>query len=177
MKLRSLRRDDRGATAIEYGVIAALIGLGLVAALTSTKGSLNQDYTCIATGLGTQGASGCSATPPAPPPTTALGYAQIMVPSNRAVTGNATDTQGRGFYYYGNSADTTVVGNAINLTSYSGPAWDPSYPNFRGVVVAPNVIQITSWSGSVYNVAGNTFYGVVTPKGMTIVTTQAAPSP
>lgn len=175
MTRRRLRSNERGATAIEYGLIAGLIGLGLVAALTSTRQSLRQDYACISTAVDT-GANACGVVT-LPTPTTALGYAQQMVPSNRAVTGNATDTQGRAFYYYGNSADPSVVGNAVNLTSYSGPAWDPSYPFFRGTVVAPNVIQITSWSGSVYNQAGNTFYGIVSPKGMIIVSTQAAPTP
>ena len=32
--------DDRGATAIEYGLIAGIIGIGLVVSLTSLKGSL-----------------------------------------------------------------------------------------------------------------------------------------
>jgi Flp pilus assembly pilin Flp len=172
---RGLRSDDRGATAIDYTIIAGLIGLGLVAALTSTRQSLRQDYVCISTAVDA-GGNACGVVP-LPTPTTALGYAQQMVPSNRAVTGNATDSQGRGFYYYGNSADPSVVGNTVNLTSYSGPAWDPSYPFFRGTVVSPNVIQITSWSGSVYNQAGNTFYGVVSPKGMIIVATQAALTP
>lgn len=35
-------RQDRGATAIEYAIIAALIGIGLVGSLLGTKGSLNQ---------------------------------------------------------------------------------------------------------------------------------------
>lgn len=173
--LRRVWRDQRGASAVEYGLIGGLLALGIVAALVTTKSSLNQDYNCIASVLGDSTINPCSGASPVPPPTTAYGYAQQMVPSNRTVTGNATDSQGRAFYYYANSADPSVVGNAVNLTSYSGPAWDPSYPAFRGTVVSPNVIQITGWSGSVYSPPGTVFYGVVSPKGMIIVATQATP--
>lgn len=37
----SLRRHQRGATAIEYALIAGLIGLGLVGSLVTTRGSLS----------------------------------------------------------------------------------------------------------------------------------------
>lgn len=46
--LRGLGQSDRGAAAIEYGLLAAFIGLGVAAALVSTKGSLNQTYSCLA---------------------------------------------------------------------------------------------------------------------------------
>ncbi len=170
--LRCLGRNDRGATAVEYGLIAGLIAVGIVGALVGTRGSLNADYNCVATALG--GGTTCTVTPAAPPPTTAMGYAQIMVPSNRIVTGDATDTQGRAFYYYGNQGDTQTVGSSVLLNAYSGPAYDPNTSGFRGTVVAPNVIQITSWSGSVSNPPGSQFFGVITPKGMIIVNTKAA---
>ena len=38
---RPIQRDDRGATAIEYALIAGLLGLGIVASLLTTKSSLN----------------------------------------------------------------------------------------------------------------------------------------
>jgi pilus assembly protein Flp/PilA len=172
LAMRRLRREERGATALEYGLIAGLIALGIVGGLVMTRNSLNSDYNCVATALGTQGS--CTTAPAAPPPTSAYGYAQIMVPSNRTVTGNATDTSGAAFYYYDNSADPSVVGNAISLTAYSGPAYSPRYPGFKGTVVAPNVIQITSWSGSVSNPSGGILYGIVSPKGMIIVNTAPA---
>ena len=40
-RLRSVRGSDRGATAIEYAIIAGLIGLGLVGSLVTTRGSLS----------------------------------------------------------------------------------------------------------------------------------------
>ena len=44
LALKSLRRSDRGATAIEYAIIAGLIGLGLVGSLVTTRGSLAGVY-------------------------------------------------------------------------------------------------------------------------------------
>lgn len=38
-RARSLRRDERGATAVEYGLIAAMIVLAMVAALTQVASS------------------------------------------------------------------------------------------------------------------------------------------
>lgn len=37
--LMRLVRDDKGATAIEYGLLIALVAIGLVAALDSLSGS------------------------------------------------------------------------------------------------------------------------------------------
>lgn len=37
--LRSLARDERGATAIEYGLILALVALGAVVAMSKLGGS------------------------------------------------------------------------------------------------------------------------------------------
>ncbi len=47
-----LRIDDRGATAIEYGLIAGLIALGIVGTLVGTRGSLNSAYGTVSSQLG-----------------------------------------------------------------------------------------------------------------------------
>lgn len=39
--LRRIRRDERGANAIEYALIAGLIGIGLIGSLVTTRGSLS----------------------------------------------------------------------------------------------------------------------------------------
>jgi pilus assembly protein Flp/PilA len=46
--VRRLRRDDRGATAIEYGLIAGAISLALVAAIFLFGDSLSGLYDTIA---------------------------------------------------------------------------------------------------------------------------------
>jgi pilus assembly protein Flp/PilA len=42
--LRNLINDETGATAIEYGLIAALIAIALVTALTQLGGALNDTF-------------------------------------------------------------------------------------------------------------------------------------
>jgi pilus assembly protein Flp/PilA len=44
-------RDESGATAIEYGLIAALIAVVVITALTSIGNNLNTKFTSIATSL------------------------------------------------------------------------------------------------------------------------------
>ncbi|MBW0002650.1 MAG: Flp family type IVb pilin [Hyphomicrobiales bacterium] len=46
-------RDERGATAIEYGLIAALISVVIVAALTAVGTQLTKTFTTVSTALST----------------------------------------------------------------------------------------------------------------------------
>lgn len=41
---KNLRNNELGATAIEYGLIIALLGLGITASLTSVKDALNSKF-------------------------------------------------------------------------------------------------------------------------------------
>ena len=59
---RRLKSGDRGATAIEYAIIAGLIGLGLVGSLVTTRGSLSDMFGTASSQMGSAG----SATPAAP---------------------------------------------------------------------------------------------------------------
>jgi pilus assembly protein Flp/PilA len=43
--ISSFSSDDRGATAIEYALIAAIICIGIVASLTLLRGELNSSLT------------------------------------------------------------------------------------------------------------------------------------
>ncbi len=45
--------DESGATAIEYGLIAALIAVGIIAAATTLGGSLSSIFNRVATKLNT----------------------------------------------------------------------------------------------------------------------------
>ena len=42
--LRKLRRDQHGATAIEYGLIVALIGIGMMGGLSALGGGVNGNW-------------------------------------------------------------------------------------------------------------------------------------
>ncbi len=44
-------RDESGATAIEYGLIAALISVVIVGALTTIGTNLNTNFTTVGTSL------------------------------------------------------------------------------------------------------------------------------
>ena len=61
---------DSGATAIEYAIIAALIGIGLIASLVSTKGSLSAVFGVASSNMGSAnaqsgGSGGASVAAPA----------------------------------------------------------------------------------------------------------------
>ncbi len=51
--LSTFAKDESGATAIEYGLIAALVAVGLIAALTALGQSLSKIFTHVSTTLNT----------------------------------------------------------------------------------------------------------------------------
>jgi pilus assembly protein Flp/PilA len=50
-KLMNIMRDESGATAIEYGLIAALIAVALITIVTTVGGDLIAVFTSVSTGL------------------------------------------------------------------------------------------------------------------------------
>ena len=57
-KFQALMRDESGATAIEYGLIAALVSVAAIAALISLGQSLTSIFGFVATTLGNAVPSG-----------------------------------------------------------------------------------------------------------------------
>ena len=51
MILTRFARDESGATAIEYGLIAALIAISIIVALTSIGTNLTATFTSVGTSL------------------------------------------------------------------------------------------------------------------------------
>jgi pilus assembly protein Flp/PilA len=49
--IRKLIKNEAGATAIEYGLIAALVSVAAITALTEMGGSLNQMFGTVSTKL------------------------------------------------------------------------------------------------------------------------------
>ena len=47
-----LRRDEKGATAVEYGLMVGLIAVVIIAAVIALGGRLNTLFTTIVTSLG-----------------------------------------------------------------------------------------------------------------------------
>ena len=50
--IKNFWNDEEGATAIEYGLIAGLIAVALVAAMTTLQGGISTLYGRISTALG-----------------------------------------------------------------------------------------------------------------------------
>ena len=55
-------KDESGATAIEYGLIAALVSVAAIAALTSLGGSLTNIFTVVDGALSTAATSAAGGT-------------------------------------------------------------------------------------------------------------------
>ena len=49
--LKLIKTDDKGATAIEYGLIAALIAVAIITAVTSVGTNLGTTFNSVATAL------------------------------------------------------------------------------------------------------------------------------
>ena len=49
--LKMIRKDESGATAIEYGLIAALVSVAAIGALTALGGSLQTMFTAVSDAL------------------------------------------------------------------------------------------------------------------------------
>ena len=53
LKFLKLIKDEEGATAIEYGLIAALIAVACIGALTSVGSKLNETFSNVSSALNT----------------------------------------------------------------------------------------------------------------------------
>lgn len=51
-RIRAFLRDEKGATAIEYGLIAALVAVVIIGAVTTMGGSITATFESITAGLG-----------------------------------------------------------------------------------------------------------------------------
>ncbi len=55
---RAFSKDESGATAIEYGLIAALVSVAAIGALTAMGDSLSTMFSTVATALSTAASGG-----------------------------------------------------------------------------------------------------------------------
>lgn len=53
LKILKLLKDTKGATAIEYGLIAALVAVAAITALTALGGELNETFATVEADLDT----------------------------------------------------------------------------------------------------------------------------
>jgi len=66
--LSRFRKDESGATAIEYGLIAVLIGVAIIAGATALGGALNSTFQGVADNPALGGAAAPAEEAPAPAP-------------------------------------------------------------------------------------------------------------
>ena len=52
--LAKFMKDESGATAIEYGLIAAIIGVGIIVAVQGVKSALDANFLEVSTKLATR---------------------------------------------------------------------------------------------------------------------------
>ncbi|MEM7728869.1 MAG: Flp family type IVb pilin [Pseudomonadota bacterium] len=65
--IKNFVADESGATAIEYGLIAALISVALIAGATSVGNSVNSKFTDVSTALDKASTNAGSTAPAAKP--------------------------------------------------------------------------------------------------------------
>ena len=120
MNLRQITRSTHGATAIEYAIIAGLIGLGLVGALAATRGSLTGVYGTAATQMGSAGTPAAPAAPAYTPPysdSPRASYWEAKTPVGppiRTVSGVTIRTT----WTYTDGSQATYVENAASPRAY-----------------------------------------------------------
>lgn len=144
--LRALRRSNEGATAIEYALIGALIGLGLIGSLVTTKTSLNAIFGVASTQMasGTKTGSGMVV----PPSANAGAWTARTLTSTTVTAQSATGKTIR--YTFG---DGTIVDYSETFDS-TGKFTGDSYNQVAGNTVVHASFDATGaqtyWGKDVY---------------------------
>lgn len=142
-RLRRLARHNRGATAIEYAVIAGLIGLGLVGSLVATRGSLSSVFGTASS----QMSSGVSGSGSASGATGSASWSTKTIAS-RTVSpyNNGQATQYKYTFTDGSLVTYTVTNDAQNypynpsLEMYTGTSPKTYYGYRQSTATFPNGI-------------------------------------
>ncbi len=158
---KNANRDERGATAIEYGLIAGLIALGIVGSLVGTRSSLNATYSAVSTGLG-GGSSPAAASGGQLP-----GF-QTKTQTNFAKTVSGSQTKYTWTYSDGSTAvyteDTSSqFARRINMVDKTNAMASNYYTDANGVLntfttntVWPNGVTKDVYYSGVADIAGGT---------------------
>lgn len=126
---------DSGATAIEYAIIAALIGIGLIASLVSTKGSLSAVFGVASSNMGSANAQSGG------------GSASVAVPSYWAAKTLATSSKQANSYGGFTYGYVYSDGTRINFETHP----NDSAQNFIMSTEDPATNQIRYASGNLQN--------------------------
>lgn len=134
-----LSREDHGATAIEYGLIAGLIALGIVGSLVATKGSLNSVLGLTSTQMGS-----ATATPAAP-------------------TGLVFDANNVRSPYW---AGKTVLSGPIHTSGTRTDSWETKFTDGSSATItiykdAPLTYEVTREANTLYSIQTSYYNGVL----------------
>lgn len=111
-RLTKILRDDRGANAIEYALIAALIGIGLIGSLVGTRTSLSSIFGSLSTTMG-------SASPGGGQPAAAQ--------PNPAFAGKTLSTRTATVRPWGATQYSYTYADGSTATYYTASAYNGSY--------------------------------------------------
>ena len=126
-----LRRAERGATAIEYAIIAGLIGLGLVGSLVATRGSLSAIFGVAGSQMSSGTSASGGASVPLHPPVAVSPNAGAWA-AKTIVSQTATNVSAAGGTYSFTFSDGSIVNyqNAYDANgNFAGESYSRLVPN------------------------------------------------
>ena len=170
--VRALSRNDRGATAIEYAVIAGIIGLGLVGSLVATRGSLSAVFGTASSQMGSSSAAGgSSASSPAGAMTYDWAAKTLAQPAFLTDNGGVRVTN---FVYTDGVTVKLNVGSGYSQIQITDPAIQRIYLTSQDSTGTLNGVEVTQLTSSMSQVVrSETSYSLSgTPPMPTSVTTK-----
>lgn len=117
---RRLRRDERGANAIEYGLIAGLIGIGIIGSLVTTRTSLNSIFGVASGQMGSANAGASSG--PDLGARAPYWQAKSLVSTVNGSNGNGPTTT----YTYSDGSWSQVTKYTSGMYNQMVESWDPT---------------------------------------------------
>lgn len=134
-----LRRSERGATAIEYALIAGLLGIGLLGSLVGTKTSLNAIFGVVSTQMGSASSDSTA------------NAGLVLNPNNI-----------RSAYW----AAKTVATGPIHTSSSRTDTWTTTFTDGSSASItkyndAPLIYEVTREANSLYSIETDYYNGVL----------------
>lgn len=117
--IRSVQSDS-GATAIEYAIIAALIGIGLIASLVGTKSSISSVFGVASSQMDSANSSSGSAPAPLPP----SGFASKTLKTSSKAS-NSFGGYTYQYQYTDGSSATFLTNPTAAAYNFQLSTWDP----------------------------------------------------
>ncbi len=151
---KRLGREQSGATAIEYGLIAGLIAIGIIGALISTRTSLQSTFGTVNSGLaGNSGSAGGATAPRTPTPQFAGKTLSSRTPSTRVWGANQYD-----YAYTDGSTATYMTGAAYRGSYYRSNLQMKDAATGLSYTYVPSEVDTTSGQTLTQNLSTVSYY-------------------